>query len=238
MLPSDLIASLERIEEVRCLNEANNSPQVAALDNLALDLAKNWKPTGFYSPSELEAMIGQLTSAGATARFALTTASLSTSDAAMVIAQAKANLDRDDKRSEIYRKAIRDARSTNTVVINAPGFKGWVTDSLVNISQAYVTIYALDCRTTWLDTAAQVAAGIVSAAKAVGGVVAQAGQAVVTVAETLFSPLLRWILVGGVLLFGGMFVYKHGRRLYLDEVHPRLPRLPRLPRFDDDGDQA
>lgn len=237
LLPPEWIASLERIQEVRCINEANASPQIAQIDAQTLDLAKNWQPTGFYTPSEMEGMINQITQASATARFALTTASYSTSDAGTMINQAKAYLDRNDDRAQVYRDGVSRAKSTGTAVINAPGFKDWILKSLVNISQAYVTVYALDCRTTWLDTVGNVAAAIVSGAKRIGGVVAQAGQTVLQVTEALFSTKMKWAVVALVIIVGGFFAYKHGRRFYLDEVQPRLPAMPRLPRYEEAVDQ-
>lgn len=216
--------------ETRCLDKANSSRQVKAIDAMTFDLARNWNPTGFYTPAQIHSIVSAVTSLNGAARTVLASLSAvqhSTSDADQVIKQAAAYLDRNDARAQAYITAASKAGSTG--VVNAPGLKMWVTNSLVNISQAYVTVYVLDCNTTWLDYAAAASKRLVDAAKAIGGVIADAATAIVDAAESTlqFASALKWIIVGTVLLMGGAFIYKKSRRFYRHQIAPRIS-------FDDD----
>ncbi len=228
LLPDEMWASLERIQEVRCVNQANQSPQVAAIDAKTHDLAVNWNPTGFYTPDDLERIVNQIIVGGAQARLVLAGAARSTSDAAQVVAQAYAYLNRNDERAKLYQDAIKAARAKGAAAVNAPGLKIWVLQSLVNISQAYVTVAVLDCRTTWLDTVGAIAEGITSTAKRIGGVAVQATDTIINAAEGAFgaTKVLAWGLVAAVTLFGAVFAWRHAQRFYYDKVLPSLPPPP------------
>lgn len=225
--------SLERVEEVKCLDQANASPQVAQIDAYTEDLAKNWNPTGFYTPTEMANIANKILQYNAQARLALAAAVYSTSDAQTVINQAYDYLKRNDDRAKLYANAVAAAQATGNGIISAPGFKTWVTNSLVNISQAYVTVAALDCRTSWLDTVAGIAADLVSAAKAVGGVVADVGSTVIQAAEDAGAlyPILKWGLAILIVVGGGVWLWKHAKSFYNDSVVPNLPSLPKMPRM-------
>lgn len=225
----EIYATLQRSKEVQCLNEANASPQVQRVDALTRDLAKNWNPTGFYHPDDVANLVSKILGENAKARVVLASAAYSTSDAGTVINQGFAYLKRNDERARLYSNAVAAARANSIPIINAPGLKTWVLQSLVNISQAYVTTYALDCRTTWLDTVGEVAEGIVGVAKRIGGVAAAAGDTILQAAEDVWSlyPAMKWLALAGVLTVGGIFAWGSLRRFYFNQVQPRLPALPR-----------
>lgn len=194
----DWAASLETKAELNCLNQANASPSVAAIDAKTEDLARNWKPTGFYKPSEVQSILTSLLVANTQARAVLGTAPLSTGDAQTMIKQAHAYLDRNQERAKIYQTALANAASSGTTVIDAPGLKDWVLKSMVNISQAYVTAAVLSCRSTWLDTAANVITGIWNTAKRVVGIIIKAGDTLLKVADDAFDlyPYIKWGAIG------------------------------------------
>lgn len=233
-IPDEWWRSLERKEEIRCVNQANASPQVQRLDALTHDLAVNWNPTGFYTPDEVQGLVTKILTENAKARITLAAAVYSTSDAATVINQGFAYLKRNDDRAKLYANAVAAARSSGTQVINAPGLKTWALQSLVNISQAYVTVYALDCRTTWLDTVGAIAEDITAAYKRVGGVAARAGDTILQAAEDVWSlyPALKWIGLAAIVFVGGVFAWGRARTFYHDQIHPRLPAWPTLPSGD------
>lgn len=228
-IPDEWWRSLERKEEMRCLAQANASPQVQRVDALTHDLAVNWNPTGFYHPDDVANLVSKILGENAKARVVLASAAYSTSDAGTVINQGFAYLKRNDERARLYSNAVAAARASGTKIINAPGLKTWVLQSLVNISQAYVTTFALDCRTTWLDTVGAVAADITAVAKRIGGIAAAAGDTILQAAEDVWSlyPALKWVALAGVLAFGGIFAWGSVRRFYFNQVQPRLPALPR-----------
>ena len=195
---SNLNASLEQTVEVQCLNLANQSPQVAQIDAMTLDLAKNWKPTGFYAPSELATVTQQINGLITQARAAVGSAPQSTSDAQQVILQAVANLDKASANLALYTAAIATARANGTTAINAPGLKTWVTNSMVDISQAFTTAAVLDCRTTWLETALAIFTTAYNILKRIAGLVVKAIDTVLKVADDVLGlyDVLKWGAIG------------------------------------------
>ncbi len=205
---NDKVTSLAK-EEVGCLDQANKSQAVAGLDAKIDDLARNWNPTGFYTASDLQTVYRATMDAITSARAALTGAIFSTSDADQVLKQASAYLDRATTRGNLYPAAIASASSTGAP-INAPGLKQWVIDSLVNVGQAYTTVAVLQCRATWLDTAAVVVSAVWSVVKRVVGVVIKAGETVLNVADDVLDlyKVVKW----GAVAAGAAFVLWHVRK--------------------------
>lgn len=195
---SDLNASLEQHVEVQCLNLANQSQQVQQIDAMTMDLAKNWKPTGFYSPSELATVTQQINGLITQARAAVSVAPQSTSDAQQVILQAIANLDKATGNLALYTAAIATARANGTTAINAPGLKTWVTNSLVDISQAFTTAAVLECRTTWLDTALAIFTTAYNILKRIAGLAIKFADTVLKVADDVLGlyDVLKWGAIG------------------------------------------
>jgi hypothetical protein len=206
----DLKADIERMKEVQCVNEANQSAAIRAIDAKWEDLSRNWKPTGFYRPSEVQTLITTISASNAQARLALASAPHSTSDAQQVINQAHAYLNRNDERALVYKNAVAAAAKSGTTAIDAPGLKDWVIKSMINISQAFVTVAVLECRSTWLDAAANVINAIWSTAKRIVGIAIKVGDTVLKAADDVLDlyPIVKW----GALGVGALWVLNEIRK--------------------------
>ncbi len=205
----DLVADLERKTEVECVNKANMSSAVVAIDNQVSNLARTWNPTGFYTAADVNKLYATINTAVAQARIPLATAPHTTSDADTVIRQAGSDLDRALAKGQVFVNAMAAAQKAGISTIDAPGMKMWVLQSLNAVSSAYVTVAALQCRQTWLDTAAGWIASAVAAVRAVVGVVIKAGQTALKVVEStidvtgVVAKYLPWL----ALAVGSYFVY-------------------------------
>jgi hypothetical protein len=148
----DSINPFANAEEVACLKRANASTQVAAIDKMIEDLGKNWKPTGYFRPAEVQSVLNVLAVEVDAVGKILAAAPLSTSDAAAMKAQAFADVLRKyTDRSKYYVTAIATANSSGIKAINAPGLKDFVIGSMRAISDAYVTASVLQCRQGWVE---------------------------------------------------------------------------------------
>lgn len=209
----DVKETLERIEEVDCLNQANMSSAVVAIDSQVSNLAKTWNPTGFYSPADVNKLFSVISTAIAQARIPLATAPFTTSDAGMVIKQAGHDLDRALDKGQVFVDKMAEAQRAGISVIDAPGMKMWVLQSLNAVSSAYVTVAALQCRKTWLDTAAGWVASAVAAVKAVVGVVIKAGETALKVVDSTIgvTAAVAKYLPWAALALASYFVYTKAR---------------------------
>lgn len=181
--------SAENAEQMRCLDQANNSSQVKAIDAKIEDLARTWNPTGVYTSPDVVKLYTALESATDQARAALASAPLSTGDAKEVIGNAVAYLDNNDRRIAAYKAAVATSGGAK---IPAPDLKRELLKSLVNVSHAYTTVAVLACRTTWLDRAYAVIDRVIQIAKSVVGTIVQIGE---KVAKAIIAPLdiIGWL---------------------------------------------
>ena len=201
-------------EELACLNTANASARVMEMDGKIEDLAKNWKPTGFYTPADITKIYNEVTENISKAQAALNTAIMSTSDAGSQVNQARTYLKRATDRGAIYPKVIAEAQAKGITVIDSPGLKTWVLESLVNVSQAYTTVEVLACRSTWLDYAAAAINKAWAVIKKIVGVVVRIGETVLKVADDLpqIWTIVKW---GGIAAIGIAVAFK------LKQMHDR-----------------
>ncbi len=182
-------------EELACLKTANASARVVEIDGRIEDLSKNWRPTGFYSPADLTKIYNEVTENIAKAHAALNTAmASSTPDGVRQVNQARAYLDRATSRGAIYPTVIAEANQKGITVIDSPGLKTWVLQSLVNVSQAYTTVEVLACHTSWLDYAAAAISKAWAVIKKIVGVVVRIGETVLKVADDLpqIWTVVKW----------------------------------------------
>lgn len=205
----------EYSDQAACLNKANNSSQVLAIDGIINGLAKNWNPTGYFLPSDIQQVLNMLADEAAAAGAALAAAPLSTGDAESAKRQAFEDMLRKYKdRSQAYVKAITEARASGAAAVNAPAFKGFVLSAMQSISDAYVTATVLHCRQTWiekwLDKAYRGMASIGAVVAKIGGVVLKVGQAAVNAIDTagsIAAALVKYapfaaLGIGAYLLYG------------------------------------
>jgi hypothetical protein len=176
-------------DEQACLNKANASPQVAAIDAEIDKLSKGWHPTGYYSPADVQNILAVFADEAEAAGAALASAPISTGDASQVKAQAFADLMRKySEPSKGYENAVIAAKSAGSNAIDAPGFKDWVIRSMRAISDAYVTATVLQCRQSWvekwLDRAFRAMMAIGAVVWRVGGVAANLAVNVVKAVES------------------------------------------------------
>lgn len=207
--------------ETACLNKANASGAVTALDAKANQLAREWNPTGYFTPADIRHITGLLISASGSARAAVAVSPLSTSDADSMKRQANAYLDRNVKRAQAYVDAAAKAEASGAIV-DAPAFKTFVTNSLVNISQAYTTAAMLSCAESWAQHALSIANDVIDTCKAAVGVVASGVENIVKVVTT---PWLRYVTIGAGVILLGLFGYAYWRRFAATQ-EPVIRLLP------------
>lgn len=149
---SQLFKSYQPSDELRCLNLANASPKVVQLDDLISRLAKNWRPTGYYLVTDIEKMLAVFATEAEAAGKALSQAPNSTSDAESAKRQAFVDVIRRYRdRSYAYERAVAQAKSEGTRIIDAPSFRDWVIGSLRSLSDMYVTAAVLHCNFSTIE---------------------------------------------------------------------------------------
>lgn len=206
-------------EQIACIDRANASSKVAAIDAEILKLAGTWKPTGYYRPSDVQTLLDKLADEAAAAGDALAKAPRSTGDADSMIRSAFDDLGTKYKdRSRAYERAVAEAAAKGAGVINAPGLKDWVIASMRAISDAYVTATVLQCRLSWLESfldrgyKAMVAIGALAAR--ILGVVWKFGEAVVDAVDTT-GDILAFIIKYGpyaAVGLGGYILYNMAKK--------------------------
>jgi len=184
-------------DEIDCLNKANASPQVKSIDDLILERTKNWKPTGYFTPAEVQTLLATLEAEVQKVGIALRDAPMSTGDARAVKDMAFADILRKytDKK-KVFEDAVAQANANGTRAINAPSLKDFVLGAMRAISDGYVTAAVLSCRETGFEKVLQ---GAYNAMVAIGGVTyhvlgvaVEAGEAVVD-ALTTSAKIVAWI---------------------------------------------
>lgn len=209
----------EYADQVSCLNKANASPQVVAIDNLVTNLAKTWNPTGYYRPADVQSLLDMLATEAESAGAALASAPMSTGDAQQAKDMAFDDMLRRYKdRSQAYVKAIADAKASGATAINAPALKDWVIASMRSISDAYVTATVLQCRYSWaekwLDRAYKGMAAIGAVAARILGVAVKVGESVVNAIDNagkIAAVIIKYAPFAAVGL-GGYILYKMAKK--------------------------
>jgi hypothetical protein len=183
-------------EESQCLDQANAT--LAPFDAKIDDLAKTWNPTGFYKPDEIRSLVQSTLQVTRQAYDALTKAAAEPNASGDSISRATDDLGRDGQRSLDYLQAATDAERQGLALVNAPGFKRWVTDTMATTSSAMVTAAVIGCVTPWwvgtLAAFAQVFEVLYQQAKLVLGAVLAVGQTALNVARDLpeIYDILKW----------------------------------------------
>jgi hypothetical protein len=199
-------------ESMQCLDEAN--AKVAGLDARTSELAKTWKPTGFYTPDQIGTIISETLKITSAATSTLATAPLSTNDAKAMKSQAIMDVQKKAQQSLNYTAAAVKARENGSNVVDAPGLKQWVLSTMNAASSALVTASVLECQMTWLANAIIKFQTIFDAAasviKRVAGIVIKLGQVAVKAVEEgidlvgMLLPVAKW----GAVAFAVAFVVK------------------------------
>lgn len=196
-----------------CLTAAN--AQTAQLDAKTRDLNLNWKPTGFYSPTQVQQLVAGvadvLNRSNAALQKSLSGAISDERDA------LKEFITRNNKQiaaSQPYLAAARQVSSSGAAAVNAPGLKNWVIKAMIDASSGIDAAYVMVClEPWWIDVArAFVVAfnALWSLAKGIVGVVVDVGAAVVKVASNLDTiwTIAKW----GGLAMAAAFVIREVQR--------------------------
>jgi len=187
--------------EQQCINAANQT--MAPFDAKVDDLAKTWTPTGFYTSSELRDMVSVTLQAVTRAQAALDAAAAEPNASQASVMRATDDLARAGSRSLDYLGAAQTADQQGLRVVNAPGLKRWVTDTLGTASSAMITASVIGCITPWwvgAMSAFQSAFDTAWAfAKRLTGAVIAIGETVLKVADDLpqLYDVLKYALVAG-----------------------------------------
>lgn len=133
--------------ESQCIDAANQAmaPFEAKID----DIIKTWTPTGFYTSADIRDLVGQVLGVIREAQGAVNAAAAEPNASQDSVMSASSDLGRKGQDSLEYLDAARDADAKGIRVINAPGFKRWITDTLGAASSAMVTASVIGCITPW-----------------------------------------------------------------------------------------
>jgi hypothetical protein len=210
-------------DQVACLNKANNSPQVLAMDKTISDLNTGWRPTGYYTPDDLQSVIAVLEDAADKVGKVIAAAPIPwfSPDAENMKRQAFEDiLSKWRDRSRYFKEQLAQARTAGSRAINAPGVKDWVISSMRAMSDGYTTAAMLSCQTSTFQSIVEGGARIMAK---IGEVVWGLGSAVVNVAEGVWdaskdafrfvrfaAKALPFAIVG----LGGILAFVYGRGVY------------------------
>jgi hypothetical protein len=191
--------NLQKEQDEQACRDASTRAS-ADLAARTLDLARNWKPTGFYTPKDLEAMLNQtwsiLTKAGAALDQVLADDFADKTTARSL----RNSLSNRFGESQVFVTALNEAKNKGITVIDAPGFKAWVVKAMNEAQLDYEHVAYMACIRPWFVGVISVAYTAfdlaVKVAKAMVAATVAAGQAVVKAADFLSTA---W----DVLIWGG-----------------------------------
>ncbi len=179
-----------------CIDQANAT--LAPFDAKVDDLVRTWNPTGFYTSADLRSIIGATMNVVRQAQTAVDAASAEPNASQDSVMRATSDLARAGERSLTYLEAATVADQQGQRVINAPGFKRWVTDTMATASSGMVTAAVIGCiKPWWVGALAQFQSAFdalyVVAKRFVGAVIA-IGETVLNVASDLpdIYAMIKW----------------------------------------------
>lgn len=216
-LPSGTIDLVQQEQDRQCLDQANQL--TAGFDAKIDDLVKNWQPTGFYTPDDIRTLVSQTLTAVQSAQATVNQGAAEPSAAQDSLMRATDDLGRAGSRSLDYLQAATVAEQQGLRVVNAPGLKRWVTDTLGSASSAVVTVSVIGCmKPWWVDALATFQAAfdkVWAVVKQFVGAVLKLGELTLKVPDALDEMLtiLKWSLgIGGAAwVFHEIHVRRGGR---------------------------
>lgn len=201
--------------ESQCLDAANQA--MAPFDAKIDDIVKTWNPTGFYTSTDIRDLIGQTLAVVREAQGAINAAAAEPNASQESVMRASTDLGRKGQASLDYLNAARDADAQGLRVINAPGFKRWLTDTLAVASSAMVTASVIGCITPWWVGAL---AAFQAAFDPLYAFVKQFVGAVIAIGETVLKvaaglPDAADLILWGGLAAGAYYIWT----VYLSRLH-------------------
>lgn len=179
----------ETAQNAACLAAAN--AQSSSMLAKATDLSKNWNPTGLYSLEQIQSIVQNT--------MAMLLAAANTVDHAIAEAPDGADDALKLKRAAIQRKmsteglvfttAIGNAMKAGIGVIDAPGLKAWVVNSMTVAADGITGAYYVSCQTPWWVGALRAFMAafdkVWGVAKQVAGVAVELGAQVLKIPDTI-----------------------------------------------------
>jgi len=178
--------------EQQCVDQANLTE--AAFDAKVDDLVQNWQPTGFYAPADIRSLVSATMSLVQQAQAVVDQAAATANAGQDSLLRATDDLARAGSRSLDYLAAATQADQQGNTVVNAPGLKTWVTNTMGTCGSAVVTANAIGClQPWWVAALAAFQSGFDlawSAVKGIAGVLASVGVGVLQVAADLSESMV------------------------------------------------
>jgi hypothetical protein len=212
----DIIAKVEGgSPEGQCVDAANQA--LAPFDAKIDDIAKNWNPTGFYTSADIRNIVGQTLAVVRQSQAAVNAAAAEPNASQDSVMRASSDLGRKGQASLDYLQAANDADAQGLRVINAPGFKRWITDTLAVASSGMVTASVIGCITPWwvgaLAAFQSVFDPLYALLKQFVGAVIAIGETALKVAAGL--PEAADLILWGGLAVGAYYIWT----VYLSRLH-------------------
>lgn len=193
----------------QCIDQAN--AQTAPFDAKIDDLAKNWNPTGFYTTADIRSIVSQAMATVQQGQATINQAAAEPNASQDSVMRATDDLARAGSRSLDYLQAATQADQQGLRVVNAPGLKRWVTDTMASASSAMVTAATIGCITPWwVDALAAFQTAFDAAWTVIGkiaGALLQIGETALVVADNLGTIItaLKW----GAVAYGALWLWEN-----------------------------
>jgi hypothetical protein len=191
----------DTIQEQKCRAAAKQASQ--GLDATVADMAKNWKPVGFYTPADFEKMLNST--------FAVLKAAGDALDAMNPPSETSRSL----RGSITYRygealpfvQALNQVKAQGVQVVDAPGFKRWVIKAMNEAALAHEHLAYMACRASWIvtygTTLLVVCMAAAEVARKIAKVAVQVGQVILKIPDdigTMYKYATWGVVIGGGLV--------------------------------------
>lgn len=196
----------------QCLDDAN--ARVAPLDAQIANLNATWQPSGFYSPAQMDTIIGEVYALLRGASETVGKAPAGGEDAQNVRRQAVADVQRWILKGMDFVTAKNAAINQGIAIVDAPGLKRWVISAMMAASSSLVAAYTLECNVPWVISAILAYQGIFNrvagVVKQIVGVVVSAGDMILHLPDTVSDiyPYLKWGAAAAI----GIWVFMEMRK--------------------------
>lgn len=165
--------------------------QSASLLAKASDVSKNWNPTGLYSRQQLQSIVqltlAMLTSASNTLEKA--SAEPMASGARDALRIVRSSITGKFQESTKFTAAIGQAMQKGIDVLDAPGLKSWVVNSMIQAANGISAAHYVLCQVPWFVSALAAFQSafdrVWGVVKQVAGVAVELGQAVLKIPDTV-----------------------------------------------------
>lgn len=193
-----------------CVAQVSSSGAVAQLQASITDISKNWQPQGYYTIDEMNSVLTLVQMQLLPALAALSTAPMTTSDAQSLVLDYTQKIKRDladpsypysgvAPTLKTFTDGVAQAKLQGANVINAPGLKRWVLQSLMDVAGAYLTVGVLQCNATFLNDLWGAFTAIGEFVKKIGSLVVGAAEAVFAIPDTVSTiwKVAKYAAIGG-----------------------------------------